>query len=604
MNMIEAKFSVLKKFFAVYLLVVFLSAFNYFWNPLLCELTPALLLWLALGYVLVIQDGAIFFPRDWLSGVIYLFFGWLFVAIFLSAVRYGGVLGFLTIGQLPLVFLLCSLVRPVDDCWRFFKKLLFIITVVYALFLMVYFFTNNSMTVFFLNKNLNATCFNLVVFLLVADFFNIKANNTKKTNRYLLFGIFVLSLAIFLVNSRAALIGFFFSLIVLLLCLFKRIEKKKVFLLIMAIVLAIVVKLLLMYLLVVLQPQNTTTLLSGASFAQRLIIWQGSLKTLLAVPWYGSGLYSFALIYPKFMLYADNSNHLYAHNDYLQILIELGYFGLILLLTMMVVVFSRLVGFIKKRGSSDNLFEVVGLFCAMLAVAVHSLVSFCFYFLPVILLIGIYLWRFNLLTNLEQRLIKIPQTIVIRCLFLIVIFLPLAVSARLLVANYYSRRAGLAFNSSDYIKSLQNYKLANTFYQRDVYEMRQGLIFLILLQKASKQNSNEYLLTYQTSLQFLHNAIKINSYNAMSYNILGLLYNLSPYPVASDKTAKALRKAVAINPASYKWRLDYAKFLYNNNQTAKAVEVLQEGLKYRNLDLLPADDYMALLNKIRAKAPG
>ncbi len=137
------------------------------------------------------------------------------------------------------------------------------------------------------------------------------------------------------------------------------------------------------------------TLVSPASAGyDRFPIWEASLRLLADTPWWGAGAGTFWLLYPSYRLPADGSGGYYAHNDYLQLLIEAGVPGLLLTLAVLGVMVWRV--YRRQRGpdsSATEVLEAAGLAAGILVVALHSLFTFNFYILPTLIVVGAFLGR-------------------------------------------------------------------------------------------------------------------------------------------------------------------------------------------------------------------
>ena len=109
----------------------------------------------------------------------------------------------------------------------------------------------------------------------------------------------------------------------------------------------------------------------------RLRVWTDALEAIPDYTLMGSGLSSFRYVFPHYRSFGGRDFYSWAHNDYLQLLVELGLPGL-LLLAWLVVAFWR-----AARRARSELYEEPGLahlhagfLAAIVAVALHSFVDF------------------------------------------------------------------------------------------------------------------------------------------------------------------------------------------------------------------------------------
>lgn len=109
----------------------------------------------------------------------------------------------------------------------------------------------------------------------------------------------------------------------------------------------------------------------------RLQIWRETMRLISAYPWTGAGLGTFEHALYPFRVALSTSAVDYAHNDYLQILAELGIVGLVLTLSLAAVIAWRAATAAFRRGPSSWL--GMGVLASLLALALHSLVDFNLY---------------------------------------------------------------------------------------------------------------------------------------------------------------------------------------------------------------------------------
>jgi O-antigen ligase len=111
----------------------------------------------------------------------------------------------------------------------------------------------------------------------------------------------------------------------------------------------------------------------------RLKIWSDSLHLIAAYRWTGSGLGAYEYGLYRFKTVAPMLRVDFAHNDYLQIIAELGLVGAALAGGLALWIFWRLVSVVLWMRGSRNWELAVGLLGALLAIALHSLVDFNLY---------------------------------------------------------------------------------------------------------------------------------------------------------------------------------------------------------------------------------
>lgn len=108
----------------------------------------------------------------------------------------------------------------------------------------------------------------------------------------------------------------------------------------------------------------------------RVQIWSETWQLFRAFPVTGAGLGTFERALYPFRQSMPTSAVDYAHNDYLQLLAELGVIGFALAMALAVRIFERAVTAFR---SGHMPWLALGLVAALLASAVHSLVDFNLY---------------------------------------------------------------------------------------------------------------------------------------------------------------------------------------------------------------------------------
>ena len=118
---------------------------------------------------------------------------------------------------------------------------------------------------------------------------------------------------------------------------------------------------------------ETRTELSGG---MRLSIDRDALQVFRAKPALGWGLGTFPVVYPQFRSFYTNFFVNEAHNDYLQLLSEMGILGFATMIWFMVILFRRVLP--KLAGWRSSVTGAVGLACSLgiTGIMVHSFLDF------------------------------------------------------------------------------------------------------------------------------------------------------------------------------------------------------------------------------------
>lgn len=111
----------------------------------------------------------------------------------------------------------------------------------------------------------------------------------------------------------------------------------------------------------------------------RLEIWKNSLQLVSAYKWTGCGLGAYERGLYRYKTTAPINTIDFAHNDYLQILAELGIFGAILAALLLASICWKLLSVVLWKKETGSWELAVGLLVALLTIGLHSLTDFNLY---------------------------------------------------------------------------------------------------------------------------------------------------------------------------------------------------------------------------------
>lgn len=114
-----------------------------------------------------------------------------------------------------------------------------------------------------------------------------------------------------------------------------------------------------------------------AAESGRAQVWKDSLPAIADFWLTGSGLDSFQYVYPMYRSFGGRRFYSWAHNDYLQLTIELGLTGLALALILIVLLFRRAAKRRREHGQSATFRHLHAGYCAAaVAMGLHSFTDF------------------------------------------------------------------------------------------------------------------------------------------------------------------------------------------------------------------------------------
>src|SRR5262249_5048663 len=111
----------------------------------------------------------------------------------------------------------------------------------------------------------------------------------------------------------------------------------------------------------------------------RIEIWKDTTRLVAAYKWTGCGLGTYEHCLYQFKTAAPANTVDFAHNDYLQILSEVGIPGGLLIAAIAVWILTRLLSVVLFMRGGRNWELAVGLLALFLALGIHSLADFNLY---------------------------------------------------------------------------------------------------------------------------------------------------------------------------------------------------------------------------------
>jgi O-antigen ligase len=535
-------------------------------------------------------ERGIVLPRTALALALTLFWAWLALSLLWSEAPSISVINFWWVGSMVLVFWLFTLTPDRDLLWSHSAAILLLLGLVLAL-MGIYdalVFERQARAVFE-TRNTQAAFLNLIVLPASAYFLRLMAEQTPARHYAGWLGavLYVMFFSIFLTASRGAFLSLAIALAILL-ALSARSASRRGIVLLLALIAAAFL--------------STNLAHGGGELERRLAelthdaarryIWESSWQMLQAAPWHGIGLGLYYLAYPPYRNPLDDTAGFFAHNDYLQIWIEVGWPGLALLLAVLAAVLWTFVRLMRRAGVAPAVrLEAAGLFCGLLAVAGHSLVDFNFYVLSISMTAGLMLGRLQELAgralNTATIRLRRPRLIgkqVYPLIVSLLVLLPVSYFAALGMANSYYDKALKQASEGRLQEADASLAAAERLTPSDdrIPIARADLYrHAISLLPASDQAERQSL--YDAALAFLDRAERLNALRSLSYVVRARLYAQNPALAGAQAyalAAGAYRQALAHNPRLFQARTEYANLLLAHGEKQAALEVLEQGEKY------------------------
>lgn len=552
-------------------------------------------------------------PKTPLAITLTLFWSWLAVTQLWSHVPYVSMINFWWVGGAVLVFWLMTLVRKPSHFFPGIYIATLAIGVVLAL-LSAYQQLSLGMHAqsTFLTRNSHAGLMCLFAVPVSSHFLLAHGTNRAAVWKTYLLGsvLFVLHFSLALTGSRGATLGLLTGLAVVIGVAYRRVPRQRLALFVVIVLTA--------YLLAnILQNGEVGARLGtlaklGSADAGRFLIWERAWQMLMDAPWWGVGLGTYWLHWPPYRNPLDSSGGFYVHNDYLQIWIETGLPGLLLLLAVyaaVLITFLRLLRY-RKMDPAVTL-ESAGLFGGLLAIAVHTFFDFDLYILPIQLVMGLVLIRLHALylahVPADVHVIQPAQWIgrrAYRIISFLVLLLPLMYFAAL------GGSAVLTYKARDLMAQGQWVAASETLSRAAQLMPTSDLIPIThadMLRQAITQlprGATERAVLFKEAFALLEGAEKANPFRSQIFFIRGLLYTQNPDLAGGDWAvfaARAYAAALKRDPLAFWAREAYAGLLMWQGKSGQAKQILEEGADYQYVGTA-AVNYLVVLARLRRQA--
>ncbi|KAB7622634.1 O-antigen ligase family protein [Alkalilimnicola sp. S0819] len=519
---------------------------------------------------------------------------WLGASTLWSEVGYLSAIGFWWFGALPLAAALLWQWQPEPRPWRYFMGGVLALGLLLVLWQLWQLRWELEPSGPFLNKNSLAAFLNLI---LLATLGLLAAGRARG---YAL--IVLLALGLALVGSRGALLGLGAGLAAYSLALTVRRQWRSLGLALVSVLLGLVLGELLTDGLAGARLASLAE--PGSAGADRFVIWESAWRMFLERPWLGWGLGTFWVAYPPFRQPADGSGGFYVHNDYLQFAVEAGWPGLLLLTAFSLALLWLGLRYLHRARDTRARTEFAGLWAGLLAVGVHTLFTFNFYILAILLLAGLYVGRLLQLAAVEAvvpvtPLVR-PDWLGARAARLVLVLLaafPLLYFLALGSARYQMQQAqALAEQGQIIAADRRLQRVQRLLPGQDAAHLARAGLMLELLGRGEVPGDSRRQLQ-QTARALLDRAARANPLRAqvpLMRARLGVLSGDAGAVIESD-----YRQALALDPLHVEARTAYAVYLLRQGQEARAARVLEAGLAYRYPPHGPVLAYLRLAADVR-----
>ncbi|WP_454784916.1 O-antigen ligase family protein [Legionella sp. WA2024007413] len=467
-----------------------------------------------------------------------------------------------------------------DWLWKNLLKLLWILGLICAGYALIQLFAKNAMPVgIFASKNTAAAFLMMIDLLLIGKFFTLEINRFKSSDTIkkiiILNSIYIITLALLAALSRGVILCFIcFATLEIVLCRHE-LKLRSMYQLSGILVLALAT------LCLFAQPAIQHRLDLLVHEKSRLIIWNGAWQLWQNTPWYGLGIFNFKQYYPAFSLPGDGSNLEYAHNDFLQLLVETGIPGIVILLGIIMTGLIYLKHYLNHP-SKNSVTHIKGIACfsALGALVCHSFIDFNFYVFPMNLLMGCCLGYLHYFLRKEGGVkvysFSLKNIWILRSGVIVFLLVISSYFFRFLILEHYIKNTEAAIQAKQFNEAIASSNHAlNLFPFVEIQSLKIDASLQLIQQATSVQERHSWIKKTEFAIK---QAIAMNPYFARPYFQMGLLQSLERDDV--QKAKAYFSKAIKNDPHFCLARLTFARLLIEKHELDLAQEVLETGLQY------------------------
>lgn len=438
------------------------------------------------------------------------------------------------------------------------------------------FYFGESADGFFPNRNNNAAFLTTLMLPLVSY---LVFGESKIVTRIAVMGVVaIFLLSILQVSSRGVYISLAVTATLLFIfALYRRKYKNVISIIIFALLLILINYFI-----------SSVELKTDVSSPSRWLLWQSALEMLRDSSWHGIGVGMFHWIYLQYKNPDELSLGFFVHNDYLQILLELGIPGIILFLSLFVIVFIKTRRLYVQKYDGEAIAIPIGMLLAILTTMIHSLVTFNFYHTAILFVLGIYVGLLLRSTRDGESDGKHRAgiSVAVPKWKLLSFYIVMTLSITPVVLKGYADGVLDGFLNEDLVKAPieGDYRIYSELWKLDpdryLYPISMAWSSIGMSAKLDKQARAE---AFVRSGKLIAKAKHLNPYAADVYFIEAQLIR-GFKDVAGEHwetdTIKALDNALKLNPGFMQVRMMKAEVLKESGRGKEAVVVLLDGLPY------------------------
>lgn len=326
----------------------------------------------------------------------------------------------------------------------------------------------------------------------------------------------------------------------------------------------------------------------------RLDIWSATLSLIRENVWTGIGVGTFFLYYPALRVPSETSAGFMAHNDLLQFGAESGIMAPLFFIAMMVMMIARTIRALRVSGADDVMrWRVLISFAAVGAMTLHSMMTFNFYILPLMILAGFSfaVWHRSTdhILGRAPFPVRAPQSLppgVLNSLILVIGIAFMTLALMPMVSHMMTLRAHRAATSGDMMTFAASVNAANNLsLGLNAQAYIQGAtvpIGILSLEEGVPDKADPEAL-YKQAARLLDSAESVNPHlpSIMFYRawLAGLVHG-QPFAAQAGTEEEWLRRALALDPMHLASRQRLVDILWQSNRRDEALTLARDGMKW------------------------
>jgi O-antigen ligase len=330
----------------------------------------------------------------------------------------------------------------------------------------------------------------------------------------------------------------------------------------------------------------------SSSVVDRVLLWKSTWEIIKDHFWLGTGLGTFYYYYPAVRNPKDMSDGFFSHMDPLQFWQEMGILAPVLFYSVLLAVLIRTIIAIRALPKDSTLrLEIMAPFCALLALALHTHLTFHLYILitqiPAGLLLAYWFVATERALGANRKKVQLKSKIdngVAAGAFSLVYTLAVIWMIQAALGIHYISKANVLLQTNRLDEGYKYIKHARTVapdsYQRPFeYEAKYRLT--LLWQRGNKMSYERKRELFDEALKYIDLAIERNPAFTHLWNYKALLFYTgypSMDPQGRDKAIELLKKTIKANPMMIDARMGLSRIYKDMGNIDMALRVLEGGL--------------------------